>query len=602
MSNTLNLARELERLNPEQRRAVEAIDGPVLVIAGPGTGKTQLLSLRIANILQNRDVKPENILCLTYTNAGTEAMTKRLVSFIGRDAYRVHISTFHSFAEHLRNRYPEYFRRGALDRPITELQTKQLINDLLQALPVTDPLYQNPFNDNAPNLHTFQTFIGNFKHSGLDPEELRVMIQQNLDFFDYVEQNTDLIGMMDAALPKKRDEKTEYLNLLQKRVAAIKKNLPETLTDPVIPLPGIYLPYAKLFTDAFINTELYDPDTGKTEAFQNLRDTFFKKDNAGHRVFTDKDQCSKLLSAIALYEEYKKHLAKTGRYDFDDMIQDAIAALQQSAEFKHNLQERYRYLLVDEFQDTNGTQMRLLDLLCDHSPSPNILAVGDDDQAIMRFQGASVEYINQFEGRYSDVTRIALVTNYRSTPSLVSLGQAVVDTIENRAPLSRTEKKLTAFKTESAPQTFTARKFPNPDVQYYEIARSIREQINEGLIRNAADPATAIAVIAYKNESLESLIPYLKAFDIAYKYKTTSVVLQAQALQTLIALMRFAANYAAGRTDTAEAYLPQILASREFELLPATYFSFALEAKKKGIGWMDALKDHPSSELCGLHT
>jgi len=601
VSNTLNLARELERLNPEQRRAVEAIDGPVLVIAGPGTGKTQLLSLRIANILQKSDVAPENILCLTYTNAGAEAMTKRLVSFIGRGAYGVHISTFHSFADHLRNRYPEYFKRGALDRPITELQTKQLINDLLQALPVTDPLYQKPLNKIASNLKTVQNFIGNFKRSGLDPEELRAMIRQNLDFFDYIEQNTDLIGLMDVSLPGNKDEKTDYLDLLQNQIAAVMNVLPASLIDPVVAVPGIYLPYAKLFKDAFLNTELYDPETGKTEVYQKLRDVFFKKDHTKRRVFKDRDLCSRLLSATVLYEEYKKRLEETGRYDFDDMIQDAIVALRRSAEFKNTLQERYRYVLVDEFQDTNGTQMRLLDLLCDYSPSPNILAVGDDDQAIMRFQGASVEYINQFEERYSDVTRIALVTNYRSTPSLVNLGQTVVEKIENRSPLSRTEKKLAAFKTENAPQTFTARQYPNPDVQYFEIARSIREKIDAGFIQNAKDRETAIAVIASQNKSFRALLPYLNAFGIAYKYKITSGVLETKSLQTLIALMYFTANYAAGRSAAAEAYLPQILAADEFELPPSVYFSFALEAKEKRTSWMETLKDHPSSELCDLY-
>jgi len=602
VNNTLNLAHELERLNPEQRRAVEAIDGPVLVIAGPGTGKTQLLSLRIVNILQNRDISPENILCLTYTTAGAEAMTRRLAGFIGRDAYGVHISTFHSFAEHLRSRFPEYFRRSALDRPISDLQAKRLINELLQALPVTDPLYNKPLNKTASNLSDVLAFIANFQRSGLSPEEFRAIIRQNIAFFDYIEQKTGLPGLINTRLPGGKEAKTAFLDGLQRQVAAIMKELPASLTEPAVSVPGIYLPYADLFKDAFLNTELYDPETGKTEAYQDLRGAFFKKDHTNNYVFKDLDRCHKLLSAAALYEAYRKRLDQAGMYDYHDMIQEAIDALRQSAELKHNLQERYRYLLVDEFQDTNGTQMRLLDLLCDHSPAPNILAVGDDDQAIMRFQGASVEYINQFEKRYRDVTRIALVTNYRSTPSLVGLGQAVAGKIENRAPLSLTEKKLTAFKKENAPQTFTARKYPNPDLQYHETAKSIREKIDAGFIRNASDSDTAIAVIAYQNKSLRSLLPYLNAQNIDYKYKITSAVSEAKSLQTLLALMRFASSYAAGRTADADAFLPQILAAEEFGLAPSVYFSFALEAKEKRIGWMDALKDHPSSEICGLHT
>src|SRR6201991_3817895 len=88
---------EYARLNEMQRKAVDKIEGPVMVIAGPGTGKTQILAARIGKILLEKDAAPANILCLTYTDAGTIAMRRRLLSFIGPDAYKVHIHTFHSF-------------------------------------------------------------------------------------------------------------------------------------------------------------------------------------------------------------------------------------------------------------------------------------------------------------------------------------------------------------------------------------------------------------------------------------------------------------------------------------------------------------------------
>src|ERR1700727_1669229 len=88
---------EYQKLNAQQRQAVDTIDGPVMVIAGPGTGKTQILAARIGKILLDTDALPQNILCLTYTDAGTVAMRRRLLSFIGPDAYKVHIHTFHSF-------------------------------------------------------------------------------------------------------------------------------------------------------------------------------------------------------------------------------------------------------------------------------------------------------------------------------------------------------------------------------------------------------------------------------------------------------------------------------------------------------------------------
>jgi DNA helicase-2/ATP-dependent DNA helicase PcrA len=92
-----NFIEAYQKLNAAQQKAVDSIEGPVMVIAGPGTGKTQILSARVGKILLDTDTLPENILCLTYTDAGTIAMRKRLLSFIGSDAYRVNIHTFHSF-------------------------------------------------------------------------------------------------------------------------------------------------------------------------------------------------------------------------------------------------------------------------------------------------------------------------------------------------------------------------------------------------------------------------------------------------------------------------------------------------------------------------
>src|SRR3989344_4719115 len=104
---------EYTRLNSSQKTAVDAIDGPVLVIAGPGTGKTQLLSLRVVNILNSTDTSPENILCLTFTNKAAVNMRLRLSSLVGSPAQGVMIKTFHSFAAEIMNLYPDYFWNGA---------------------------------------------------------------------------------------------------------------------------------------------------------------------------------------------------------------------------------------------------------------------------------------------------------------------------------------------------------------------------------------------------------------------------------------------------------------------------------------------------------
>ncbi|MBW8051502.1 MAG: ATP-dependent helicase [Cytophagales bacterium] len=125
--------KELEMLNPAQKEAVSHIDGPVLVIAGPGTGKTHLLAARIGKILKSTDAQPHNILCLTYTDAGTIAMRQRLLEFIGPVAYRVSIYTFHAFCNDIIQRNPDYFGNRELE-PISELENIELLMQLLDEL------------------------------------------------------------------------------------------------------------------------------------------------------------------------------------------------------------------------------------------------------------------------------------------------------------------------------------------------------------------------------------------------------------------------------------------------------------------------------------
>src|SRR5918997_1908268 len=121
-------------LNAEQKKAVDNIEGPVMVIAGPGTGKTQILSARIGKILLDTDTSPDNILCLTYTDAGVVAMRKRLLSFIGPDAYKVNIYTFHAFCNDVIQENLSLFEKNSLD-PVSDLEKIELYKQLIDAFP-----------------------------------------------------------------------------------------------------------------------------------------------------------------------------------------------------------------------------------------------------------------------------------------------------------------------------------------------------------------------------------------------------------------------------------------------------------------------------------
>src|SRR6201994_2456646 len=158
---------EYNRLNDQQKKAVDAIEGPVMVIAGPGTGKTQILASRIGKILLETDINPNNILCLTYTDAGVVAMRKRLLQFIGPDAYKVNIYTFHAFCNDIIQENLSLFERTALD-PVSDLERIELFKELIDSFPKNHPLkrYRGDVYFEMGNL---QNLFSTMKREGWTP-------------------------------------------------------------------------------------------------------------------------------------------------------------------------------------------------------------------------------------------------------------------------------------------------------------------------------------------------------------------------------------------------------------------------------------------------
>ena len=155
-------------LNEQQRAAVDYIDGPLLVIAGPGTGKTQLLSVRVANILKQTDASPDNILCLTFTETGASNMRHRLADFIGPEAYKVQIQTYHAFGSYLLQEH-----RPDLNSAIDELERFTLIRDIQSHLDATDILRPEHYTKDIIST------ISDLKAATLTPEDVRKIVKRN---------------------------------------------------------------------------------------------------------------------------------------------------------------------------------------------------------------------------------------------------------------------------------------------------------------------------------------------------------------------------------------------------------------------------------------
>ncbi|MDR0501443.1 MAG: ATP-dependent helicase [Coriobacteriales bacterium] len=602
------IANAMNTLNDKQREAVETLEGAVLVVAGPGTGKTQLLSLRVANILATRDVRPENILCLTYTEAGAIAMTQRLASFVGSMAYEVQVATFHGFAQSLRSKYTKYFPNSAFERTISPLVAARKINKLLQQLRLKDALYQAPFGTINGNLSSVHGLFGGLKKCGMTSSQIREICQQNLELFDFIHEQTNICELVSSSLSGNREFKEQLLeemrtNALQE-LAKCSKKFGKRISG-LTNLTTAYKPYIQVLEEAFDSFCRLDDDdaasrTGKTTEFsKKLRERFFEKDAYNNRRLKDYWVTKKLLNALDVYDRYLEWMNASAYYDFDDMILDAINAIQKHPELQHELAERYQYIMIDEFQDTNGSQMLLVEQILSAKPEEkiNLLVVGDDDQAIMRFQGASVELLNGFEKQYQ-AKRIVLLTNYRSTSPLVELGKSVAAYIESRLPSSATDKCLQAFR-ESTPDTqtnFKAQAYSDKSTQYWNVARLIRERINNGFMNNSKNKGTEIAVIAAKHQSLLDLIPYLEHFHIAFNYKIQAEVNKMDTLQTLLALMRFAAALSLGDKVRAEVELPQIFASCELGIAKTEYLNFAIEAKEAR-SWLNSMNKTQRSSI-----
>jgi len=346
---------EYGKLNEQQQLAVDSIEGPVMVIAGPGTGKTQILAARIGKILLETDSTPGSILCLTYTDAGAIAMRRRLLSFIGPDAYKVHIHTFHSFCNDIIQENLPLFEKTVLD-PISDLERIQLFKTLIDGWPKNHPLkrYRGDVYFEMGNL---QNLFSTMKREGWSPEYIYEKINQYLD---------------------------------------------------ELPLKDEYI--AKRATKDFKKGEV------RTD-----------------KIAEEKERMDKLRAAVGEFNPFQELMRRRNRYDFDDMLNWVISAFQENKDLLAAYQERYQYILVDEFQDTSGTQNKLVSLLIGFWDQPNVFVVGDDDQSIYRFQGANVENMLEFAREYEkDLLTVVLTNNYRSTQPILDISRTLIDRNQER--------------------------------------------------------------------------------------------------------------------------------------------------------------------------
>jgi DNA helicase-2/ATP-dependent DNA helicase PcrA len=445
----------LADLNPAQREAVLHTEGPVLVVAGAGSGKTRVLTRRIAHLLGAVGVKPSEILAITFTNKAAGEMRERIAHLVGPPARAAWVMTFHSACGRILRR-----------------------------------------------------------------EAQRLGYRSNFTIYDQADQ-----------------------------IRLVKRCLEELERDP------------KRFTPRGIHSQI-----------SNAKNTLVGPVEYTERVASFYDQ-----TVAEVYDLYQKRLFASNAVDFDDMLFLTVDVLERFPEAREKWQEAFRYILVDEYQDTNHAQYRLLQLLAQQHR--NVFAVGDPDQSIYAFRGADIRNVLEFEHDFPNSTTIALEQNYRSTQHILDAANGVI-----RHNRERKEKNLWSELGDGEPVRAIEVEDEHAEARY--VAAEIAMLVEEGFNGNE------IAVFYRTNAQSRVLEDVLVRQGIAYQviggprfYERAEIKDLIAYLQVLdnpydaVSLIRIATRPRRGIGDSTLARLQTWADQREISLWEA-----AAEAEMAGVG------------------
>ncbi len=442
------------KLNPKQKEAVDTIEGPVMVVAGPGTGKTTILTLRIANILLKTDTTPENILALTFTNSGVSAIRKRLIECIGDVAYRVNIFTFHAFAENIIKNFSFYFKDLEFSKVINDLDKVEILEEIIKKEKFTEIVSKN---DLFSSLSQIKNAIESIKKEGLSPEEFKNRI------------------------PKWEKELLSDDNLFYKKK--------------------------------------------------------FGKYNIGDIKPAEREKINKKIAKAEeiykVFEKYQAIIKEKGFYDFSDMILNVLKELEKNENLKLDIQEQYQYLLIDEHQDTNDGQNKLIGLLTDAehlNGKPNLFTVGDEKQSIYRFQGASEKTFQHFNEKYKDIEIINLENNYRSTKIILDSSHSLILHTINQPTKLKTSNK-------NSNEKINFLEFSNYKFELLYLADEIKNKIE----KEKTDPKE-IAIIYRSNKHVEDLKGIFIQKNISFTILSKEYLLEDVNINNLISILKIINN------------------------------------------------------------
>lgn len=542
----------LKNLNPAQTKAVTTIDGPVLVIAGPGSGKTEILSLRVAQILNETQVLPSQILCLTFTDSASLNMRDRLSKIISDEAYRVSIHTFHNFCVSIINRYPEYFYKGIPFNAVDPVTQSEILQSIVENLEKDSPFRSIKPDGTYVYLPAINMAIQSLKKDGKTPQEFREILNKNKIGIEKVNKIVEKI-FSEGRISKKTLETAVSLKIKKIDDSNLLENIIFTSLENAI-------------------SEAISEDS--TKPLTEWKNNYLKADEEGNLLLKEFAYQDKMFALADVYEAYRKTMHDNALYDFDDMILDVIEALKKHKGLLTELQEQFQYILIDEFQDTNNAQMSVVNLIASaevNEGKPNVMVVGDDDQAVYRFQGAEVSNIINFKKMFKDVEVITMTENYRSTQDILDVASHVI----KKGTIRLADKELIAQNKGLKKGNIHHIQLPSSSHECHYISREIKR-----LIDNGTNPGD-IAVIARKHEFLENLVPSMKGAKVPVKYDREQNVLDEPHIKELITMSRYIYSLVNNDSVVDESLLPQILSFGFWEIPRIELFKLAVDVRQK---------------------
>ena len=396
----------LEQLNDMQKKAVTCTEGPLLVLAGAGSGKTKVLTTRIAYLINEKNVDPSSILAITFTNKAAKEMKDRVIKLIGNIGYSMKISTFHSF--------------------------------------------------------------------GLS------ILKEHCDLLGY-SKNFTIIDSDDS-------------------MTLIKKIVKDLNLD------------SKIFNPKMIRNKI---SGAKNELM----------DPAEYVRFANTDMEEKIVS---VYERYQKRLKLNNSFDFDDLLMLPIKLLKENPDVLKQYQEKFKYVMVDEYQDTNQAQYILTKMMS--AKYKNICVVGDNDQSIYMFRGANYRNILNFEKDYKNTSVILLEENYRSTKNILDVANSIIKNNKSR-------KDKTLWTNNDDGLKIKYHRSSNEKDESFYVVGEIKKLLNNGV------PLSEIAVLYRANAQSRNIEEVLLRDNIPYKVVGAFYFYNRKEIKDLIAYLKLIYNH-----------------------------------------------------------